>query len=64
METVSEYIQDDELLEYYIENYYIDVLEQFIGWLNKSGFNKDTITSIFNEGIADYYLPTYYNSIA
>tara|TARA_R110002072_G_scaffold234655_1_gene392263 strand:+ start:37 stop:231 length:195 start_codon:yes stop_codon:yes gene_type:complete len=53
----TDYIEDDELLEWYAYNYDTDYLDEMISWLNKLGYKREQIIKIFDtdELFIDYY---------
>ncbi len=52
-----EYIENDELLEWYAYNYDTDYLDEMISWLNKLGYKREQIINIFDtdELFIDFY---------
>ncbi len=52
-----EYIENDELIEWYATNYDTDYLDEMISWLNKLGYKREQIIKIFDtdELFIDYY---------
>tara|TARA_R110002073_G_scaffold109181_1_gene244935 strand:+ start:745 stop:939 length:195 start_codon:yes stop_codon:yes gene_type:complete len=53
----TDYIEDDELLEWYAYNYDTDYLDEMISWLNKLGYKREQIIKIFDtdELFIEYY---------
>tara|TARA_R110002124_G_C8973954_1_gene515595 strand:- start:22257 stop:22457 length:201 start_codon:yes stop_codon:yes gene_type:complete len=44
---LCDYIDEDDILEIYLNNFDSDELEEFVFHLNKCGFNKQSIRELF-----------------
>lgn len=44
---LTEYIKDDIILSFYLDNFDSDYLEDFVSWLNKNGVNREQIRILF-----------------
>lgn len=51
---LTEYIPDDDLLDFYLNNFDSDELEDFVSFLNKSGNPKKHIIEMFTD-YQDFY---------
>jgi len=47
MVDLTNYIKDDKILSFYLDNFDSDYLEDFVSWLNKNGANKEQIHILF-----------------
>ena len=48
MVDLTDYIKDDIILSFYLDNFDSDYLEDFVSWLNKNGVNKEQIDMLFS----------------
>ena len=46
---ITEYITDVDLCNIYLDNCDSDELEDFVSFLNRSGYNKDKVIEVFSD---------------
>jgi hypothetical protein len=43
-----EYVEDEELLDYFCYNFETDDLDELVHWLNKQGYTKKDLQEVFS----------------